>query len=62
MLLKDIHVVNEVVIDIGPNSSSCQLNIFVDENYLTCTVGSGLIIATPTGSTAYNLNAGGSII
>ena len=39
-----------------------QLNVYIDENKITCAVGDGLIIATPTGSTAYNLAAGGSIL
>lgn len=62
MLLKDVHVVNEVVIDRGPSPYTVQLNIYIDGNRITCAVGDGLIIATPTGSTAYNLAAGGSIL
>lgn len=62
MLLKDIHVVNEVVIDRGPSPYTVQLNIYIDENRITCAVGDGLILATPTGSTAYNISAGGSIL
>ena len=62
LLLKDIHVVNEVVIDRGPSPYTVQLNVYIDGNQITCAVGDGLIIATPTGSTAYNLAAGGSIL
>jgi len=50
------------VIDRGPSPYTVQLNIYIDENRITCSVGDGLIIATPTGSTAYNLAAGGSIL
>ena len=62
ILIKDIHCVNEVVVDRGPSPYTVQLNIYIDDNKITCSVGDGLIIATPTGSTAYNLAAGGSIL
>lgn len=57
-----MHVVNEVVIDRGPSPYTVQLNIYIDGNRITCAVGDGIIIATPTGSTAYNMAAGGSIL
>lgn len=60
--LKDIHVVNEVVIDRGPSPYTVQLNVYIDGNMITQAIGDGLILATPTGSTAYNLSAGGSIV
>ena len=53
---------NEVVVDRGPSIHAIQLEIYFDGNYMTTLLGDGLIIATPTGSTAYNLRAGGSII
>ena len=58
----DYHVVNEVVIDRGPSPYSVQLEIYIDENFFTTCVGDGLILSTPTGSTAYNLSAGGPIV
>lgn len=61
ILVENLHVVNEVVIDRGPSPYTIQLNIYIDNNLITCSTGDGLIISTPTGSTAYNLSAGGSI-
>lgn len=58
----DYHILNEIVIDRGPWPTSVQLEIWLDDNFMTTLVGDGLIISTPTGSTAYNLSAGGSII
>lgn len=62
VLIKDYHVVNEVVIDRGPSPYAIQLEIYFDDNFMTVLVGDGLILATPTGSTAYNMSAGGSIV
>ena len=60
--IKDYHILNEIVIDRGVWPTSVQLEIFFNNNFMTTLVGDGLIISTPTGSTAYNLSAGGSII
>jgi NAD+ kinase len=62
MKIEDYHVMNEVVIDRGPSSYAIQIEIYFDGNYMTTLVGDGIIISTPTGSTAYNLSAGGSIV
>ena len=55
-------MLNEVVIDRGPSPYSLSLDLYIDGNKFTNIVGDGIIIATPTGSTAYNLSAGGSIV
>ncbi|CDW83877.1 nad kinase-like [Stylonychia lemnae] len=62
ILIQNYHVINEIVIDRGPSPYCVQVEIFIDNNYFTTLVGDGLIISTPTGSTAYNLAAGGSIM
>lgn len=53
--------VNEIVIK-GIESKVIHLNVSIDNNHLECFSGDGLIVSTPSGSTAYNLSAGGSIV
>ncbi|EQC41711.1 hypothetical protein SDRG_01668 [Saprolegnia diclina VS20] len=56
-----IHALNEVVIDRGPSSAMVDLDCFCDGVELTKISADGIIIASPTGSTAYSLSAGGSM-
>ncbi len=53
---------NEFVIDRTGTTAMIQIHMEVDGRYLTTYWADGLIIATPTGSTAYSLSAGGPII
>jgi len=54
--------VNDVYITAGPPYHVIELNISVDGQHVASCVGDGLIVSTPTGSTAYNLSAGGPIL
>lgn len=54
--------INEIVIHRAHNPSLIDLAIYVDGNYMNTYSADGLIIATPTGSTAYSLAAGGPIL
>lgn len=56
------HVLNEVVIDRGAFPSTVLLEVFVDRTYVTSVEADGLIIATPSGSTAYSMSAGGPMV
>jgi len=54
--------INDVFITAGPPFRTIELKIMVDGQPLAGCVSDGLIIATPTGSTAYNISAGGPIV
>ena len=56
------HAVNELVIHRGPNPPLAHIDVFVNGHHLTEAVADGLLVSTPTGSTAYSLSAGGSIM
>ena len=53
---------NEVVLHRGNTSSMVEFEVRIDEEYLYNQRADGLIVATPTGTTAYALSAGGPIV
>ena len=57
-----IHAINEVSIDRGAHPHLAIIDIYINNAFLTEAVADGIIISTPTGSTAYSLSAGGSIV
>ncbi|KAG7665699.1 POS5 [[Candida] subhashii] len=56
-----IHAMNDITLHRGSLPNLTSLDIFIDDEFFTTTVADGLVFATPTGSTAYSLSAGGSI-
>jgi NAD+ kinase len=56
------NVLNEVVIDRGSSPYLAALECFCDNVHLTTVQADGVIFSTPTGSTAYSMAAGGSVV
>lgn len=57
-----IYALNEIAVSKHDSSSMLAIHTAVDGERLTTYMADGLLIATPTGSTAYSLSAGGPII
>lgn len=55
------NIMNDIVLDRGPNATMSGIEMFGDNEHFTTVQGDGVCVATPTGSTAYNLAAGGSL-
>ncbi len=58
----DALAMNDVVINRGATSGMVELRVEVDSHFVANQRADGLIIATPTGSTAYSLSAGGPLL
>eukprot|EP00916_Digyalum_oweni_P000572 GHVL01001137.1.p1 GENE.GHVL01001137.1~~GHVL01001137.1.p1 ORF type:complete len:371 (+),score=55.15 GHVL01001137.1:70-1182(+) len=58
---KELTALNECTVDRGAASFMATLDVYLNGEFFTTVSADGLIIATPTGSSAYSMSAGGSI-
>jgi NAD+ kinase len=56
------YALNDFVIDKGPFSRVIKVSAYIENKLLNSYIADGLIISTPTGSTAYSLSNGGPIM
>jgi NAD+ kinase len=56
------HALNDAVLHQGAMARLVEIDAFVDDEFVASYRADGLIVATPTGSTAYNMAAGGPIV
>ena len=56
------YALNEINIIRNPEHSLLTIKVFVNDTFLNTYWGDGILMATPTGSTAYSLSAGGPIL
>ena len=59
---KTCYAVNDIVIHRAENPCLIELSVYVDDIYLNTFAADGIIVSTPSGSTAYSLAAGGPIL
>lgn len=59
---KKIYSFNDIVITRDSISKMIEIDAYIDKKWFNTYYGDGVIISTPTGSTAYNLAAGGPVV
>ncbi|MGB9680477.1 MAG: NAD(+)/NADH kinase [Thermoanaerobacteraceae bacterium] len=62
MEIINFRALNDIVVTRGAFSRMVRLKAYVNNNYLDTYLSDGVIVSTPTGSTAYSLSAGGPIV
>lgn len=57
-----LYAINDIVIERGKYPKMIDINIEIDDEYVSTFSADGIILATPTGSTGYSLSTGGPIV
>lgn len=57
-----LYAINDIVIERGKFPKMIEINIEIDNEYVSTFSADGIILATPTGSTGYSLSTGGPIV
>jgi len=61
-VINTANALNDVVLHPGTSARMIEFELFIDDQFVYSQQSDGLIVATPTGSTAYSLSAGGPIM
>ncbi len=59
---KSLHALNDIVVERSPGDTTVKIGLSIDGRHFTSYPADGLIVSTPTGSTAYALSARGPIL
>lgn len=57
-----LYAINDIVVERGKYPKMIEINIEIDDEYVSTFSADGIILATPTGSTGYSLSTGGPIV
>ncbi len=60
--MRRMYALNDIILDKGSYSRTITFTVHINNEYFHTYVADGVIISTPTGSTAYSLSAGGPIL
>ncbi len=59
---EEYHCLNDCIVARGSSLRLCEIEATYNKGKINTFIGDGLIVATPTGSTAYSLSAGGPVV
>jgi NAD+ kinase len=57
-----LYAINDIVVNRSINSNLLYTDLYIDDNLLHSFRSDGIVVCTPTGSTAYSLSAGGAVM